>query len=68
MDIFDMILLLLVGIQNMWLDLQKVSLLANFVFQEMPIWSTEATVVLLCYIVATPDLLYTRSGLIASVS
>ena len=32
--------------------------MAQFVFREIPFWNIELTVALLCYILATPDLLY----------
>ena len=41
-----------------WIYIQKLSLLAHFVFQEISFWNIESIVVLLCYIVAMPDLLY----------
>ena len=41
---------------NMWLSLQKPSLMAHLVLWEKPIWSIEAAVVLLCWIVAMLDL------------
>ena len=44
----------------MRLDIQKLTKLPHFVFQEIPFINTEVTlhVVLLCYIVAASDLLF----------
>ena len=41
-----------------YLDLQKPSVFVHFVFQEIPLLKVKATVALLCYTVAMPDLLY----------
>ena len=58
---------LLVSFPHMWLDFGKPTKLSQVVFQEIPILNIEATVVLLCWIVATPDELYNCNSRLASV-
>ena len=43
---------------KLWLSLRKPSLMAHLLLQEKPIWSIQATVALLCWTLATPDLQY----------
>ena len=49
------------------IDFGKPTKLSHLVFQEITILNIEATVVLLCWTVATPDILYNWNSPLASV-
>ena len=49
------------------IDFGKPTKLSHLVFRETTILNIEATVVLLCWTVATPDILYNRNSPLASV-
>ena len=49
------------------MDFGKLTKLSHLVFQEITILNSEAIVVLLCWTVAIPDILYILNGPLASV-
>ena len=51
----------------MWPDFGKPTKLLHLVFREIPILNIQATVVPLCWIVATPVILYNWNSLLASL-
>ena len=56
-----------VTFQNMWLSLQKLSLMVHLLLWEIPILSIETAVVLFCWPIAMLDLQYNQSNYLATV-